>query len=170
MEEGYIQNNDTNIIRLTMKGWQHYENLQKGRTHSKTAFMAMPFDAPEVQRAYEEAFVPAVESTGFLLERVDTRPEAGSIDDLIRVKIRNSKFIVADLTNENRGAYWEAGYAEGLGKKVIYTCAADYFNSRGTHFDTRQFLTITWKSDDLDAARENLQATIRNTFPSEATM
>jgi len=42
----------------------------------------------------------------------------------MRVEIRSAKFLVADLTDENRGAYWEAGFGEGLGKKVYYTCEA----------------------------------------------
>jgi nucleoside 2-deoxyribosyltransferase len=44
------------------------------------------------------------------------------IDDQMRVALRTSRFVVADLTRGNRGAYWEAGFAEGLGRPVIYTC------------------------------------------------
>jgi nucleoside 2-deoxyribosyltransferase len=59
---------------------------------------------------------------GFKLTRLDDDPKAGIIDDRLRVEIRTSRFLIADLTHENRGAYWEAGFAEGDGKPVIYTC------------------------------------------------
>lgn len=170
MEEGFVQENSHPIIRLTMKGWNQYESLKKGQSHSNTAFMAMPFGSDDINNAYEECFVPAVEAAGFKLERVDTRPEAGSIDDRIRVQIRNAKFLIADLTNDNAGAYWEAGYAEGLGKKVIYTCEERHFQQAGTHFDTRQFFTVIWKSAALHDAVERLTAVIRNSFPTEAKM
>jgi len=170
MEEGFVQENSPPIIRLTMKGWNRYESLKKGQSNSKTAFMAMPFGVDSVNTAYEECFVPAVKAAGFSLERVDSQPEAGSIDDRIRVQIRNAKFVVADLTNKNAGAYWEAGYAEGLGKKVIYTCEEKHFLEHQTHFDTRQFFTVIWNSDALDNASERLTAVIRNSFPTEARM
>ena len=44
--------------------------------------------------------------------------------------IRDAKFVIVDLTHDNHGAYWEAGYAEGLGKPVIYVCKKDKFETR----------------------------------------
>ena len=72
------------------------------------------------------------------------------------MEIRTSRFLIADLTHENPGAYWEAGYAEGLGKPVIYTCEKKKFeNQVKTHFDTNHHLTLQWDSNetDRDAAR-----------------
>jgi nucleoside 2-deoxyribosyltransferase len=63
-----------------------------------------------------------VAATGFILRRLDDEPKAGLIDDRMRAEIQASRFVIVDLTHMNRGAYWEAGYAEGLGKPVIYTC------------------------------------------------
>lgn len=36
--------------------------------------------------------------------------------------IRDSKFVVVDLSHQNNGAYFEEGYAMGLGKPVIQLC------------------------------------------------
>ena len=72
------------------------------------------------------------------------------------------------LSDENQGAYWEAGYAEGLDKPVIYTCSKEKF--KGIHFDTSHLLCIKWDPDDPSAAGEMLKATIRNTLPNEAIM
>ena len=40
----------------------------------------------------------------------------------MRVQIRASRFVICDLTHGNRGAYWEAGFAEGIGRPVIFVC------------------------------------------------
>jgi hypothetical protein len=61
-----------------------------------------------------------------------------------------------------------AGYAEGLGLPVIYTCEEGIWNEKKTHFDTNHMVTIIWNAANLDAAAANLTATIRATFRSEA--
>jgi nucleoside 2-deoxyribosyltransferase len=80
------------------------------------------------------------------------------------VEIRTSRFLISDLTHENAGAYWEAGFAEGLGKPVIYTCEKSEFEMHKTHFDTNHHLTVIWEMDDPEAVVEKLKATIRATL------
>jgi nucleoside 2-deoxyribosyltransferase len=92
------------------------------------------------------------------------------IDDRLRVEIRKSRFMICELTNANAGAYWEAGYAEGLGRPVIYSCEKSYFETRRTHFDTNHCHTVLWVESDLDDAAERLKATIRATLPGEAKL
>jgi len=60
------------------------------------------------------------------------------------------------------GAYWEAGYAEGLQKPVIYTCRKDW---KGIHFDTEHLTRIIWHPDKLEDAAKQLKAMIRHTLP-----
>ena len=57
--------------------------------------------------------------------------------------IKDSKFVVVDLTHQNNGAYFEEGYAMGLGKPVIQLCR------QGTplHFDIAQKNTIIWETE-----------------------
>ena len=85
-------------------------------------------------------------------------------------EIQCSDFMIADLTHANNGAYWEAGYAEGLGKPVIYTCEKEKFNSQKTHFDTNHHLTVLWDKDAPEQAGELLKATIRATLPQLAKL
>jgi hypothetical protein len=154
----------------TAKGWLRIEQLRRGRSDSKKIFMAMQYGEPELDDVVAHCFRPAVEATGFRLERLDTRPRAGLIDDRLRVEIRTSRFLIADLTHGNQGAYWEAGFAEGLGKPVIYTCRRDVFTEKKTHFDTNHHLTVAWDKSDLANAGELLKATIRATLPDEAKL
>jgi hypothetical protein len=132
--------------------------------------MAMKFNSSDLDRAFDECFKPACVAAGFDLIRLDRNPKAGLIDDTLRVEIRKCHFLVADLTNDNLGAYWEAGYAEGLGKPAIYTCERSHFEDSGTHFDIRNQFTVKWESNALPDASERLAATIRATLPATARL
>lgn len=156
-------------IRLRPKGWEIYRELKRGRSVGNKAFMAMAFGDDILDQVYKE-FRTEVGKAGFNLRRLDDEPKAGSIDDRLRVKIRTSRFLVVDLTNENRGAYWEAGFAEGLGKPVFYTCEKSFFEEKGTHFDTSHLHTVKWESEKIKLAAEALKIGIRATLPDEAKM
>jgi nucleoside 2-deoxyribosyltransferase len=84
--------------------------------------------------------------------------------------------MVADLTHGNRGAYWEAGFAEGLGVPVIYTCRKDRWEAKDSddkpfvHFDTNHRVTILWDLKQPEEAAKKLTARIRATLPAEAKM
>lgn len=153
---------------LSFEGWDYYEQLQQGEGTYRKAFMAMKFGVEELNNILEDVFKPAVLQTGFELQLLSDAPKAGLIDDRLRVEIQASDFIIADLTHDNLGAYWEAGYAEGLGKPVIYTCEKKKFDEEKTHFDTNHHLTIVWDSDNPYQAGEALKATIRATLPQLA--
>ena len=157
-------------LKLSMAGWDYYEEIKRGNRMSRKAFMAMEYGNKDLDDVFEKCFRPAVKATGYDLFRLDEKPRAGIIDDRLRVEIRTSRFLISDLTNENRGAYWEAGFAEGLGKPVIYSCEKSEFDKRKTHFDTNHHLTIIWKKDELEDAIVNLIATIRATLPDEAVL
>ena len=72
--------------------------------------------------------------------------------------IKDSKFVVVDLTHQNNGAYFEEGYAMGLGKAVIQLCQKD----TKLHFDIAQKNTIMWKTEDdiPEMLKNRIQATI----------
>ncbi len=155
-------------LQLGIKGWDRYELLKKATVESRTAFMAMKFGDAELDRVVEEYFKPAVARTGFELRKLSDKQPAGLIDDQIRAAILSGRFVIADLTHGNHGAYWEAGYAEGLGRPVIYSCEYDVWNDKKTHFDTNHLVTIIWNRSDLDKAGNDLTATIRATLRAEA--
>lgn len=155
---------------LTFDGWRYFDELHRGAVTSRKAFMAMKYGDASLDQIVDKAFRPALKKTGFTLQRLDDAPKAGLIDDRLRVEIRTSRFLIADLTHENEGAYWEAGFAEGLGKPVIYTCEKSKFATSKTHFDTNHHLTVLWSADDVRGAEEVLKATIRATLPDEAIL
>jgi len=159
-------------VRLLARGWDRYEELKKSAADSRIAFMAMPFNNRKLDRVFNECLKPAVAETGFELRVLTEKQPAGLIDDALRVAIRRARFLVSELTGNNPGAYWEAGFAEGLGKPVIYTCDKSVFDdpNRRPHFDTNHCLTVLWEEKNLQLASERLKNTIRATLPDEAKM
>ena len=158
------------FIALSFNGWEYYRQLEKGVMNSRKAFMAMKYGDKEFDKIVDDYFRQAVADTGFELYRLDEEPKAGLIDDRLRVEIRNSRFLISDLTHDNNGAYWEAGYAEGLGKPVIYTCKKEKFDEDKPHFDTNHHLTVIWDENEIEKAVKLLKATIRATLPDEAKL
>lgn len=160
------------LLSITLPGWIHYEQLQKQAKDSTIAFMAMKFGDTELDEVVNNCFRPAVAQTGFRLQKLTDEQRAGLIDDQLRVQIRRSRILIADLTHGNNGAYWEAGFAEGLGIPVIYTCKKSIFDDpdKKPHFDTNHYLTVPWDPEDLTTAAEKLKATIRATLPEVAKL
>jgi hypothetical protein len=159
-------------VRLTMAGWARYDELKRHRVESRTAFMAMQFGDPELDKVVNDYFKPAALAAGFELRLITDRQPAGLIDDQLRVALRRARFVVADLTHANNGAYWEAGFAEGLGRPVIYTCRQHEWDEGGrkTHFDTNHLLTVIWDLARAGDAAKRLTTTIRATLPDEAKL
>ena len=161
-------------VRLKALGWDLYSKLVTDRARSRQAFMAMQFGDADLNAVLETCFKPACLATGFALRKLDDEQRAGLIDDRLRVEIRRSRFLIADLTHQNRGAYWEAGFAEGLGIPVIYTCREYVFkdndSAKKPHFDTNHHLTIQWHPNKLEVAQQQLTDVIRATLPDEANL
>jgi len=155
---------------LSFAGWDHYEKLLRSGQVYRKAFMAMKFGDTALDNVLENVLKPGAKRAGFDLFKLNDRPKAGLIDNRMRVEIQASDFIVADLTHDNHGAYWEAGYAEGLGKPVIYLCEKSKFEQAKTHFDTNHHHTILWDAESPAACAEEFTATIRATLPHIAKM
>jgi hypothetical protein len=153
--------------RLTFRGWARFEDLRMARGESNVAFMAMGYSNPDVAQAFSQ-FRIALSGLKIDLRRLDTEPKSGLIDLRMRVDLRAAKFAVVDLTDENRGAYWEGGFAEGCGKKVYYLCEATKFETVKSHFDTEHLFTVKWDLSNMEKATDDLTAAIQNDFPEYA--
>ncbi len=156
-----------NRAALTVKGWDRLDPGGAGAGIPGRVFIAMSFD-PSLEEAYEQGIKKAVEEdckmTSIRVDKVGACDKEGysqKICDRILAEIRRCQFAVADFTTHNRGAYFEAGFALGLGRLVIWTCQEDEIKT--AHFDTRQYPHIVWR-DAADLRRqlaERIQALMR---------
>jgi hypothetical protein len=153
---------------LTAAGWNRFEELKRAHVASKFAFFARKFDNPDLDRLFDACLRKAVEETGYELRTATQR--AGLIDAVIEDEIRRCRFVVADLSDDNAGAYWEAGFAEGLGRDVIYICRATDPSGaqKETHFDAGHRQTVRWDLAAPDRTAADLKAVIRNTLLGDA--
>jgi hypothetical protein len=153
------------LYGLSLDGWERYELERRGKVAGRYGFMAMKFGNLELDTFAREVIKPAV-SSAIGYEVVDLRDvsKAGIIDNLMREQIRDAAFVLVDLTHDNSGAYWEAGYAEGLGKPVIYICEREKFELAQTHFDTNHCTTVLYSSGAEDLFRRELIATLRRSL------
>jgi hypothetical protein len=147
-------------VYLTTQGWDLLEPSGGGSGIPGRCFVAMSFD-PSLNDAYELGIRLAIEDNCKLQAvRIDYQHHNEKICDKILAEIRLSQFVVADFTFHRGGVYFEAGFALGLGRPVIWTCRES--DLKDTHFDTRQYNHILW-SDPADL-RSKLTDRIRATI------
>lgn len=151
-------------VKLSLKGWEYFKSLQERNPESKQIFMAMKFE-DNAKHFVNTHLKPLTQKLGFDLKLLDEIiSEESLIDDKLRVEIKKSRLLICDLTHGNQGAYWEAGYAEGLGISVLYICSKTAFNSKTTkpHFDVNHQEIFTWADDESSIAdfKEQLKAKI----------
>lgn len=144
-------------IDLSLDEWNQYEAKKREGFDENYGFLAMKFDDPDLDLFVKKVVKPAVkEKIGYDLVDMRDRKKAGILDEIMRGRIRDAKFVIVDLTHDNSGAYWEAGYAEGLDKPVIYICEKEKFERCGTHFNTNHCATVLWSRDDDEGFRQEL--------------
>lgn len=157
---GFLEVESGPLVRLSPDGWKRLKQLRLQEIDPDSAFVAMSFNA-DMENTYEQGFEPALRDTGFRAIRVDLIEHNGKIDDRIVADIRKSALVVADFTGHRQNVYFEAGFAMGLGRYVIWTCRESDISQ--AHFDTRQYNHIVWR--DAADLRLRLQNRIEATIP-----
>lgn len=150
------ENDAERTTSITHEGW---ERLGATGSASRTGFVAMSFE-PSLSSAFSNGIEPAIREAGYEPLRVDKIHHNAKICDRIVAEIRRARFVVADVTLQRPGVYFEAGFAMALGLPVIWCCRKD--NLSEVHFDTRQYNHIVWEQPtDL---RQQLVDRIRATI------
>lgn len=148
--------------QITPAGWAYLSGI--GAEAKEQGFIAMAFCLPTSDVLHKDGLNVGIENAGYKPLRIDRKEHNNRIDDEIVAEIRKSRFVVADLTDKNAGAYFEAGFAQGLGKPVIWTCQQSEIDAGNVHFDTRQYSIVSWEPDNLaDFAKrltQRIEATI----------
>ena len=153
-------------IELMPDGWKAIEHLQISDKYNKSVFIAMSFN--EVLKPIRNAIKMGTLAAGFSPVIMDeTIHNKLIVPEMLRM-IREARFLIMDISEPNYGAYYEAGYALGLGKEVIITCSEKTYKKEYTteeekkyekymkpHFDIAQKQILVWESfEDLSCKLE----------------
>lgn len=129
---------------ISAKGWDYLDSLPAGGVFSDQVFVAMSF-SEAMRPVWENAIAPAIRRAGYTPYRVDATPHNDRIDVKIMTEIKGSRFVIADVTEQKAGVYFEAGYAIGQGLPVIWAVRKDEIDK--VHFDTRQYAHAVWENE-----------------------
>jgi hypothetical protein len=123
------------------------EVLGAGRAR---VFIVMPIQGEKhgnqeeqrIFREYDERFEAiekVVAAFGCVAIRIDKEHPLEDLVSRIKQEIRGAAFVIADMTDERPSCYFEAGFAEGLPRPVIYVASKQSVVKPGTstkiHFD-----------------------------------
>ncbi|WP_419939307.1 hypothetical protein [Candidatus Palauibacter sp.] len=146
---------------LRLAGWERYEAMTHGSHDGGYGFFAWQFSSEHTKRVFQEVLRPKFNDLGCPLKDLSDLSQPGVIDNIMRDRIRNASYVIVDLTDHNRGAYWEGGFAEALGKPVVYIMEQAAFDEKKPHFDTNHCTIVFWGSDTDEEFVEKLVATLR---------
>ncbi len=152
-----------NYATITAEGWKKIDELKKISKEINQGFIAMAFKVET--RGIREAFRNAIKDSGYAVSIIDEKEHNNQIVPEIFYEIERSKFVVVDVTFPNYGAYYEAGYAQALGKQVIMCCRKTEFDSDNgrPHFDVAQKSMIVWKDEEelIERLKKRIKATVK---------
>ena len=116
--------------------------------------MASAFGYRDVDGIFNKGVKPVLRQFGITPQRVDKIEHNDDIDDRIFGLLNKADLCIADLTYARPSVYYEAGYAAGQGKPVIYIVRTDHFHRRAqtedpsdrlrVHFDLQMKNIIRW--------------------------
>jgi len=131
-------------VSITFEGLNYIIENQNSHIISNKCFVAMSFSREPAILAIREAIKAACESCNFVPILADEYHHETdvTVNDFMLKSMKESRFIIADFTEQKDGVYFEAGYGMGRGIKVILTCRNDFFEE--SHFDTSHYPHITY--------------------------
>jgi hypothetical protein len=107
-------------------------------------FIAMPMNentTPEFADTHD-TLKTVCRDLGLAAKRVDDVQTNNRITDTIRDLIDASEFMIADLSDNRPNVFFEAGYAEGIGKTPVYIAKA----GTSLQFDVKDYPVIFYQN------------------------
>lgn len=153
-----------NNLKGKLKYYQSIYSYHKNDNKSKKVFIAMSF-ANGNNDIYDKVYKIVCENLNCEAIRIDKINFTGSIISQIEKEIMNSCIIIADLTQNNGGVYYELGIAKGLElsnhtTNIVLTCEKSFFDEKGVHFDVKGYNIILYEKNNLKEFENNLLRTI----------
>jgi hypothetical protein len=128
-------------------------------------FVATALGKPDVDKVYNKGIRPILRELGVKPLRIDRVEHNDDIDNKIFALLNEADFCIADLTYARPSAYYEAGYAFGSQKPVVYIVRSDHFknaqDAERVHFDLQMKNIIGW-TEPNEAFKEKLRKRLRH--------
>ncbi len=130
---------------------------------SRSVLIVMSYaDRPDLKDAYS-TFQRTCGNLNYVGERITEENAETRILPEILERIRQAAFTIVDLTDLRPNVFYELGYADGLGGKVIVTA------KKGTDlpFDVKDIPTIIWESQvELEQdLQKRIQSVMKSAVP-----
>ena len=131
----------------TFDGLQYIENLDKPNEKSKNIFVAFNFEE-SLSTIFNTYVKDGIEELGlnYVIVNQNTTEHDKAISDEIIAKLKSSRIVIADFTNQRNSVYFEAGFAMGMKIPIIWTCQEGHTDELS--FDTRQYPHLVWKDGE----------------------
>lgn len=155
IDEGYLAGSFTTSrieFHLTPLGIRFAAELaSEAKTDSISVFIAACFN-DELKEARDTIY-NTLDDLGYKPRQVNREPHNELIDLKIYELIRESRFLVADLTCNRQSVYYEVGFAHGLGLEVVLTCNSDHMRNfedefKHVHFDLSHRNILEWTTSE----------------------
>jgi hypothetical protein len=135
--------------------------LRESANRTNELFIIMAFREETLPfRKFAEA---AALSVGLKAVFIDRQEPENAISEAILSAIRRATLVLCDLSFERPNCYFEAGFAKGALRRVVYSCRGDHDirahpqSEYRVHFDVDQFKITWWQPDKMDASRAELE-------------
>lgn len=131
---------------LTVEGWAE---LEKNIAGTKQGFIACWFDNSmnKTIKTIEEV----IKNCGFEPQCIKDKYYSDTIMDKALGEISKSKFIVVDLTGKRPSVFFEAGYAHGLRKDIIFVMSEKQKSEEDEgelEFYTKHYKILFYKDEE----------------------
>lgn len=128
---------------------------------SNQAFMIMPFHKANLDKFYFDNIKTFIKNKlNIDIYRADDFRDNDIIVQTIYTLIEESEFIIADITIENKNAFYELGYASAIGKEII--TIQDKTIEQRLFFDRAHIRTIMYDTTDIETFQFDLSAHIKS--------
>ncbi len=121
----------------------------------------------ETECFWDGVVKPSAAACGLKPIRIDKEEPECAISEEILSAIRRSMLVLCDLSFERPNCYFEAGFAKGSFRRVIFAARKDHDPRSGVtypyrvHFDVDQMKITWWEPDNLEAAQTEIEERIR---------
>lgn len=127
----------------------------------KSIFAAMPF-AREYEDTFFVAMAPSADSVGAVCRRVDQEEYVGDIVKRIETMISEATAVVVDLSEAKPNVFYEAGFAQGIGKPLIPICQTPI---KDLPFDVNHWNIIEYYRGQTHSLKGKLTRRLKSVLP-----